>query len=95
MILGVQNGRKGACHWRWRGRAKKDVRGWRLDAKSWDVGKETVEALAELEPRKRRWREAPRVWGQVPLRGLGVGGQGRPDSPVVATADTGPTRCLP
>ena len=74
MILSSQDGGKGACPWSWRSGAKKDVRGWQLDAKSWDKGKETVEALAELEPRKRRWREEPRVWGQVPLRGLGVGG---------------------
>lgn len=110
MAPGIQNGKNEGCSRRWRSGAKEKVcsRRWRsgaeekvrgcwLGEKSWDVGKSSVEALsgAQKEKVERNTKESQ---GQGLLRGLGAGVEGGlcgPDSPVVATTDIGPTRCLP
>lgn len=80
MSPSAQNGGNGACS-RWRSWAKKEVRGSQVATKLWDMGKRRVEALAELETRKRRRRRVQRILDQVPFSGLGVGRGGRPRPP--------------
>lgn len=63
----------GVCFWRWRSRVKKEVRGWRLGKKFWDVEKQRVEVWQNwsLEREGGGWFEGVlgQGWGQ---RGLGV-----------------------